>query len=439
MASSCSWSRVARLRVVLAGLAAACALFVGEPARAQNMGGNQFLALDARRALPLFPGNSWRDGFYIEHSGIGDFGLHLRVHGSYGRDPLGIGQDPSLAKIDNRVLLQPAVLVAIATWVELGLALPAVVYQDSTGLDLSSQALGDLRLLGKVNLHLPDKGPQIALSVGLGFETASKNSAIGAGAISGYPRLIIDMPKLLSKRLHIAVNFGAVLAGTTRPCTPEEQAMEEVPGMEVNCEKRVLGLGNHILFGAGVSGAVSPDTGLFVTTELLGSVSFLQDAPTQVPLFWTIGIRRAKSNATYFSAAYGKGLTAGSPEHMAIFSLGYVWENRPPPPKKESTLNINLNITGTGLPAGSTVQVSGKDTGQVKVLGKGEGKPGEGKPGEGKPGEGKPGEGKPAGEGGAPPKPAKPTPVKTEASAQIDVPEGLVPAEAKGGGGGGKK
>lgn len=434
MASSCSWTISGRLNKVLAGVAAAGALFLAEPARAQMTPNNQFLSIDARRALPLFPGNGWRDGFYIEHSAIGDFGLHIRVHGNYGRDPLGIGQDPSLAKIDNRVLLQPAALVSIATWVEIGLALPAVVYQDSTGLDLSSQALGDLRLLGKVNLHLPDKGPQIALSVGLGLDTASKNSAIGAGTISGYPRLIVDMPKLLSKRLHIAINFGAVIAGTTRPCTPEEQAMMEMPGMELNCEKRALGLGNHILFGAGISGAVSPDTGLYITTELVGSASFLQDAPTQVPLFWDIGIRRAKANGTYFSAAYGKGLTAGSPEHMAIFSLGYVWENRPPEKKKESTLNINLNITGTGLPAGSNVQVTGKDAGDVKVIGKGEGKgDGKGKGGEGKGGEGG-GEGKPGGEA----KPAKPVPVKTEASAQIDVPEGLVPAEAKGGGGGKK-
>jgi hypothetical protein len=413
------------------------ALFLADPASAQTP---SVVSVDSRRALPLFPGNSWRDGFYIEHSLIGDFGLHIRVFGSYGRDPLGIGQDPSMSKIDNRVILQPAALVSIAGWVELGLALPAVVYQDSSGLNLTRQAIGDLRLLGKVNLHLPDKGPQIALSVGLGLDTASKDSALGAGTISGYPRLIIDMPKLLQKRLHIAVNFGAVLAGTTRPCTAEEAAMDPMNGMPLGCEKRGLGLGNHILFGAGASGAVSPDAGLYITTELLGSVSFVKDQPTQIPLFWDIGLRRAKANGTYFAIAYGKGLTAGSPEHMVIASLGYVWENKPPEKKKEATLNINLNITGTGLPQGSSVQVSGKETGAVKVLapgGKGEGKGGGGEGKGGAPGAAPGGEGKGGGApGGAPggeAKPApKPGPVKTEASATIDVPEGLVPAEAKG-------
>ena len=159
----------------------------------------------------------------------------------------------------------------------------------------------------------------LALSVGLGFETASALSGLGAGGISGYPRLIIDMPKLFAKRIHIAVNGGAVIAGTTRPCTAvelEQQAnmpsmtnttpgtgtMMDVPAPA--CEKRSLGLGNHFLYGAGISANVSSDQGIYLTTELLGSVSIGLEE-TRTPQFWDIGIRRAKANATFFSAAYG--------------------------------------------------------------------------------------------------------------------------------------
>ncbi|MBP6743180.1 MAG: hypothetical protein KA244_10035, partial [Deltaproteobacteria bacterium] len=43
---------------------------------------------DARRSLPMFPASSWKDGFFVEHSQIGDFGLHVRLNGIYGHNPL---------------------------------------------------------------------------------------------------------------------------------------------------------------------------------------------------------------------------------------------------------------------------------------------------------------------------------------------------------------
>ena len=153
------------------------------------------IVIDARRALPIFPANGWKDGFFVEHSGIGDFGLHIRGTGIYGRDPLG-RTDQLDAVLQNRFTLHAAALVSIAGWAELGVGMPFVLYQDGTGLQLSKAAIGDLALLGKLNLHMPDKAPQIAFSLRLGFQTATDGSALGAGNISGYPRLIIDMPKL---------------------------------------------------------------------------------------------------------------------------------------------------------------------------------------------------------------------------------------------------
>ena len=69
---------------------AACALALLGPATAQAADTTTTPTFDARRAMPLFPGNSWRDGFYIEHSPVSDFGFQIRTTGVYGRNPLGI-------------------------------------------------------------------------------------------------------------------------------------------------------------------------------------------------------------------------------------------------------------------------------------------------------------------------------------------------------------
>lgn len=436
------------------------------PAAAQETAAPSTVIIDSRQALPLFPANGYKDGFFVEHSPIGDFGLHIRGTGIYGRDPL--GHEGDMAVIQNRFTLHAAALVSLAGWAELGVAMPFILYQDGTGLNLSRSAIGDLRLLGKVNFHLPDKAPQIALSVGIGFQTASEGSSFGAGTISGYPRLIVDMPKLFDKRLHIAANLGAVLAGTKRPCTEAEReeiakqqaAMMNMPtmgnmtpgtgvnmeaAMAPNCEQRQLGLGNHIMWGVGVSGLVSTDQGFYLTTELIGSFTVGTEQPTKSPLFWTVGIRRSKPNATYFSAAYGLGLTDASPSHTVIVGLGLVWETTPPPKKKDPpTVKVDINVTG--LPAGASVTVGGKK-GDAKTSGppggptdkpKGD-KPG-GPPKGDKPAGDKPAGDKPKGEG-------KPKGESFKATAEVDVPDGLVPAEAakgdkggppKGGGGKGK-
>ena len=196
------------------------------------------------------------------------------------------------------------------------------------------------------------------------------------------------------------------------------------------------------MYGVGFSGLVSTDQGFYLTTELIGSFTVGTEQPTKSPLFWTVGIRRAKANATYFSAAYGLGLTDASPSHTVIVGLGLVWETTPPPKKKDPpTVKVDINVTG--LPGGAQVTVGGKKT-DAKTSGPPggpSGKPGEGKPGEGKPGEGKPGGDKPAKPGGEG-KPPKGETIK--ATAEVDVPDGLVPAEAskgdkdKGKGGGGK-
>lgn len=439
MDSSRSWSRFS----LLSGLFAAALVSVGGSGTAHAADPAPSVVFDARRALPLFPSLGYRDGFFLENSLIGGFGLHIRAVGIYGRDPLGSQADNGTnAIIGNRFTLHAAAIVSLAKIVELGLTIPFVLYQDSSGFNLNTSAIGDLRLIGKVNLHLPKNWPQLALSVGLGFETASSLSALGAGGISGYPRLIIDMPRILDGRIQIAANAGAVIAGITRPCTAEELAAQAqgntTPGTGMmmpmmsgttECETRALGLGDHFLYGLGVSALLSRDQSLFVTSELIGSVSVGIGEETRTPLFWDVGIRRARPNGTFFSAAYGIGLTTGSPSHTVLVSLGLVWEAKDaPPPAKAGgpggpTLKLDINITG--LPPGSSANVGGKD---IKVP------PPAGSPAAGGPSGSAP---KPAGAAPASPGDKPPPPKPITGSMELAIPEGLIPAASGPPSGGG--
>jgi len=426
---------------------AACALALLGPATAYaDTTTTTTPTFDARRAMPLFPGNSWRDGYFVEHSGVSDFGFQVRTTGVYGRNPLGITDDEVMkyAKIENRFTLHVAALVSIASWVELGLAMPFVLYQDSSGFNLSRSAVGDLRLIGKVNLHLPDKSPiQAALSVGVGFQTAQIDSGLGAGQVSGYPRLILDAPGLLQKRLHIAANVGAVIAGSNIPCadgssTTTQPAMLlnplgtlDTPGTGATadpnatpCTKLALGLGNHILYGAGISMAISQDNGLYINTELIGSFALGSTDETRAPLFWDIGLRRSKSNGTYFSVAYGIGLTAGSPSHTVIAGLGLNWESKPPDKKKDGPA-IKIDINLSGLPSGASAMIPSVDGPGIPIGGAAPG----GDKGGGDKGGGKPGGGGDKPSGGGEPKSVKAS--ASSGSVDIPVPDGLIPKEDK--------
>lgn len=436
---------------LIASAACAVALLGPGAAQAQTTPTTTTPTFDARRAMPLFPGNSWRDGFFIEHSGVSDFGFQIRSTGVYGRNPLGITDEEmtKYAKIENRFTLHLAAMVSIASWVELGLAMPFVLYQDSSGFNLSRSAVGDLRLIGKVNLHLPDKSPiQAALSVGVGFQTAQGDSGLGAGQVSGYPRLILDAPGLLQKRLHIAANVGAVIAGSNIPCeggTPAAQPAMlinplgtlDTPGTGATtdpnampCTKLALGLGNHILYGVGASMAISQDNGLYINTELVGTFALGSTDETRAPLFWDIGLRRSKSNGTYFSVAYGIGLTAGSPSHTVIAGLGLNWESKPPDKKKDGPA-IRVDINLSGLPSGASAMIPSVDGPGIPIGGPAPGsdKGGGDKGGGDKGKAGRGGDKGGGGGGGGAPKTTKAS--ASSGSVDIPVPDGLIPPADK--------
>jgi hypothetical protein len=112
-----------------------------------------------------------------------------------------------------------------------------------------------------------------------------------------------------------------------------------------------------------------------------------------------------------------------------IASLGLVWETEPPAKKKDPpTVKVDINVSG--LPSGANISVGGKDGAKTAQPAKKEGGD-------------KPAGDKPAGDAPAsdqpppPPKPPKTTPYN--ATTEVDLPEGLVPEEAKKGDSKGKK
>ncbi|MCS6914935.1 MAG: hypothetical protein RMK29_11355 [Myxococcales bacterium] len=339
-------------------------------ARGQSAPSPSVPVVDARRGLHLFPATSWKDGFFLEHTAVPDLGLHPRLPVMYMREPLG-----SSESLSDRVSLHPSVVLSLNKWVDLGVALPIALWQDASGLNMSATALGDLRLQNKIRIPIPPPFPVFAVSLGVGFPTGNPSARISAGQLSFLPRLVVDW-STLKGRLKLIGNLGGFLAGTggtcdptQQPldpsdpmrmrrlpcpmvCDPETQPIDPMTGRRQPCPplsmeqaatlSQVLsGLGNHLLYGFGAEAVVSPEAGLRIITEFVGSFSFT-NREGRSPLFWDIGLLRTKGNAWCFSAMYGRGLTEGSPNHTLMFTVGYAWEHREADKPKKPTISVEI-------------------------------------------------------------------------------------------------
>jgi hypothetical protein len=310
--------------------------------------------VDARRAMPMFPASGVNDGFFLQHSKVPDLGLYGRLAVYYGRDPLGTEQ-----AVSDRVMLYPSAMLSILKWVDVGLAMPIVVYQRSTGLNVSATALGDLRLLTKLRIPaIPKSWPQLALSMDVGFPTGNAEARVGASQVSLFPRLIIDF-LTIKNRLLLVGNIGGFLAGTGQSCPIENPDPMMMGGNTNNnnmmpcnfdATAAVAGLGNHLFWGVGANINVAPDIGMRVVTELVGSFSYTNQEGRS-PLFWNVGIMRAKGNKWVFGAMYGLGLTPGSPGHTIVATLGYAWEHKEDAPEKKPELKVDVTVQMQPMPA----------------------------------------------------------------------------------------
>lgn len=299
--------------------------------------------VDGRRALPLFPTTSWKDGFFLEHSAIADIGFHPRVSALYVQSPFGADE-----QIDDRVALYVGGVLSLLKWIDVGLVLPIAVWQRGPGFNLKGSALGDLRAITKVRVpFLGEKGlPSLAFSLGVGFPTGTQLSSFSAQGYSWTPKVIIDWSGLKG-HLHVGANISAVISGTGAPCNPLTQE-KGADGLPLPCMERdvgaVTGMGDHFYYGIGASAIISPDSNLSITTELLGSFAYAGNKSGASPLLWDIGVRYLPANKLTITGAYGRGLTNGSPANLLMVQVGYAWEVEEKEKKKPPTIGVDITF-----------------------------------------------------------------------------------------------
>lgn len=322
--------------------------------------------IDARRGIPLTPAFSWKDGIFVENAAIPDLGLHPRISGMYQQEPLGANIESHL---HDRFILYASAVLSINSYLDFGLSLPMLLWQDDQGYNFSRTALGDLRAHVKFRLPIFDTkdgpGPfNIALAMGLGFPTGDTTQHFTADTYSYFPRVIADL-RTLKRYVLVTGNLGGIFAGTGRLCPALPMAGGPPP--DPGC---TAGFGNHLFWGLGVSATISTDVGLFITGELMGSFSFTnENAQARAPVFAAIGLRRMAANKLTFGVAYGSGLNEGSPNHTVLVSVGYAIEHEEEKKKSPPTIKVihewaEQPIAPNALPPGATAPATTPVQGQ---------------------------------------------------------------------------
>lgn len=324
--------------------------------------------IDARLAMPFILAPGANDGFLVQRAEIGQspdaMGAMIRISPVYGYHPF--GKEDGRYSLEHRFAFQLSAqayfTIKEALAIEAGLSIPFLLYQNTLSSDVVGQAAGDVQATTKFWLKVIPKA-KVSLALGLAFDTSRERSFLGGGRnVTAFPRLIVQTPDFFSGRFGVTANLGGVLSDDTTPCKILPTAMGTgVTGgaLPIGCRADGKGLGNHLTYGLGLSFLLSPDQGLYLTSEIFGSHS-INNMPSREAVVWTIGARHTVANGFYFSMAYGLGLTSDSPAHTAILSIGHTWEETPPPkPKAPPSVTINLNmaqpVDPSSPPQGDTV------------------------------------------------------------------------------------
>ena len=179
---------------------------------------------------------------------------------------------------------------------QLGLALPVTFFQTDRPLGedadaLSTQAVGDLRVVPKVNLLNGETGLQLAVMGVLSLPTGDGSALQGNEGLTFEPRAVAEL--WFTDRLRAGLNAGYV--------------------MRRQNEYRVLPQGNELTYGAGVAWELLPDS-LTLVGETYGRAAADPDSTLDLdtlPLEATIGTRWIPAEGHALSIGTGPGLTSG--------------------------------------------------------------------------------------------------------------------------------
>jgi len=243
---------------------------------------------------------------------------HLKVAASlfvdYAHEPLVLraaGGGTVAATLRHQLTLQAAVSASFWNRLEIGVVIPAILYQRGDaagdGSRPSTSAIGDFRLEAKVHLAaIPLGGGGRAvgfgLAVGLGLPTGDPAALAGNDGVTVWPRLMVTF---LVRPVELVLELGAVLRGS--------RILEDVA------------VGQQLRFGLGARVAIYRGLGITATLAGAGALSGTR-GEVGVPLEILAGPDyRWKKVPIDVLIAAGRGLTEGlgAPNARVVVGLRY--------------------------------------------------------------------------------------------------------------------
>ena len=232
--------------------------------------------------------------------------LGMSVNHAY--QPLVLANDTTgevIPLLQHQTQLDLVGAIGLGDQLQFGVALPVTVHQtagDEPLRELNATAMGDVRLIPKLNLLNSGKGIQLAVASAVSLPTGDSEELQGEDGPTVEPRAILEYH--FTERLRGGVNAGYRMRKTG--------------------DFRGLPLGNEVTYGAGMAYDVSPEFFTLVA-ESYGRAAADPDTRLNVdtlPLEATLGGRFKPSRGHSISIGTGPGVTEGygSPTWRTYFA-----------------------------------------------------------------------------------------------------------------------
>ena len=274
--------------------------------------------LDCERFKPALDGQ----GVILTEGGQGDLSgeLNVGVYFHYSHNPLVITRDGDIlySLVSDRVAGDFYVSMGMLDWLTLGVAVPAVFYQEGDMYDsttgaksgLTSGALGDIRVVPKFTI-LREKTFGVSLAVTVPFSLPSGDDVAFSGSSSVTLSPTIAASKhLIDDRLLLAVNLGFWISAD-------------------EAEYRDLEADQEMFYRVGAGYKFVDDW--WALGELSGGArlkTMFENQPRETPMEWLLGVRYDAPYDLHFTlgGAVGSLPGWGTPNFRAF--LGVLWAPR---------------------------------------------------------------------------------------------------------------
>ena len=274
--------------------------------------------LDCERFKPALDSQ----GVILTEGGQGELSgeLNVGVYFHYSYRPLVITRDGDIlySLVSHRMAGDFYVSMGMLDWLSLGVAVPAVFYQDGkmfdattgAGMGLTSGALGDIRVVPKFTI-LREEAFGVSLGVTVPFSLPSGDDGAYTGSTSvTFSPTIVASKRLLDERLLLAANLGFWISAD-------------------ETEYRDLEADQEMFYRLGAGYKFVDDW--WALGELSGGArlkTMFENKPRETPLEWLLGVRYEAPYDLHFTlgGAVGSLPGWGTPNFRAF--LGVLWAPR---------------------------------------------------------------------------------------------------------------